>query len=230
MSIMITVFAKLMSSTFAGMRTVSQSTELTTEAQLTTPMIITKLQQAACIFPPGKNISFGDTSLKMNSIGPTEMTTWRVGTDPIIAMFMHQSDNGLYDFYAYYPVKRSDYIAAKPIAPKADVQNDQSVWMLVEYRYPMSLSAKPLCDGSENLWSNSQPSFLTDFVSPNNDPNNDPYNMFEYKIPLDTDTDQRRSVTINLRFQRNNGNRIERLPADGSLLTTKIFPRNASYW
>jgi len=136
MAIMITAFSKLMSSTFKGMRTVSQGTELTTEAQLSTPIMVERLQKAACFYESG-TLTFGNSTLHKNSTvlgNPTQY--WQVDSDPVLAMFMAGSEEGpdKYDFYAYYAMKRSHYMSTNQIGPKEDVQNDQSVWMILEYK------------------------------------------------------------------------------------------------
>lgn len=230
MAIMITAFSKLMSSTFKGMRTVSQSTELTTEAQLATPIMIERIQKAACIFKDG-SVSIGTSILHKNTTGPGSPSAhWNIGTDPILAMFMAGSADGpdTYDFYAYYAIKRDKYMSTNQIGPQEDVQNDQSVWMILEYKHSIPSLTKPNCDGLINLKGGKRPRYVADFVAPSNDPLANPYTMFEFDEG--TAADPRQSVTIRLRFMRNNGNRVEVLPSDGSLLSTKIYPRNVSYW
>lgn len=233
MAIMITAFSKLMSSTFKGMRTVTQGTELTTEAQLATPIIIERVQKASCFFAPGTTTTFGNWYIHKNStVAGSATPYWEVGADPVLAMFMPGSDkgNGFYDFYAYYAMRRNYYMASDQIGPKPDTQNDQSVWMLMEYKHEVPLASSPKCDGLEDVTGGPRPRYVADYIAPSNDPDNNPYEMFEYGIPEATDTDQRYSVTINLRFIRNNGNRVEQLPTDGGVIPTKIFPRNISYW
>lgn len=232
MAIMITAFAKLMSSTFKGMRTVTQSTELTTEAQLSTPILVDRVLNAACFYDSG-TITFGDTILYENTLSPgTTTNVWNVGTDPVLAMFMPEStaNPGEYEFFAYYPILRSKYMSTNQIGPSPDVQNDSSVWMILEYKKTMTFGSKPLCDGSELLTGGNRPRYVADYVAPSNDYTSGIYTMFEYNKPIDTDVDQRHSVAINLKFKRKNGNRNEILPTDGSLISTKIFPKNIAYW
>lgn len=225
MSIMITAFAKLMSTTFKGMRTVTQSTELTTEAQLSTPIIVDRLQSAACIFPPGTNISFGNLELHQNTVRPGADSNWIVGTDPVLAMFMPPaaSTPNEYKFFAYYPIVRSAYMTTNQIGPSPDVQNDDSVWMILEYKNTLTLPSRPNCDGTVDLTGGPNPRYLADFIEPNSNPSN-PMKLFSYQGP--TATDPRSSVTLNMRFKRDNGKRVETLPTDGSYISTKVFPRN----
>lgn len=141
--------------------------------------------------------------------------------------------DGTYDFYAYYLITRSSYMSTNQIGPSSDVQNDSSVWMILEYKHlKIPLSSKPTCDGTDGFAGGQKhrPRYVADYVAPSNHPTDNPYEMFTYNIPDATDVDQRRSIEINLRFKRNNGNRVETLPTDGGLLSTKIFPRNVSYW
>ena len=235
MAIMLTAFTKLMSTTFKGMRTVTQSTDLTTEAQLSTPIMIERIQKAYCFFPPGETITFGNSPLHQNTIRPNTDTTtrnWTIGNDPVLAMFMPNStttsNTDTYDFYAYYPIKRSSYMKTNQIGPSPDVQNDTSVWMILEYKHSITLSSTPSCDGSENLTGGKRPRYVADYVAPSNQ--SGPYDIFSYDIPPADAADQRRSIEVKLRFQRHNGKRIEQLPVDGSEISTKIYPRNISYW
>jgi len=231
MSIMLTALVKLMSTTFKGMRNVTQSTELVTEGQLAAPMIADRLQTAICIFRVGTALDFESDPTHYKNIDTGSGSSWVVGNDPILAMFLPPSSDdpaGTYRFFAYYPTPRTNYLATNPIGPYSDGQNDSFVWMLLEYRHTIALPSKPVCSGNEAIGGGDTSRYLADFVAPTNDINI-PYPMFEYNIPLSTATDQRHSVTFNIRFRRNNGGRVETVPNDGTLLSTTVYPRNISY-
>lgn len=232
MAIMITAFTKLMNSTFKGMRTVTQSSDLTSEIQLAIPIISERLQNATCIFSENTPLTFGNSPLHQNTIRNGAGSFWLPDTDPVLAMFMPGSTSGAtnnYDFYAYYPILRSSYFNVDQIGPSTDVQNDSSVWMLLEYKHEVTLTSRPRCHGGEDLTGGGRSRYLADYVAPSNDVNI-PYTMFIHDTPAEDAADQRQSVTVNLRFKRNNGNRVETVPSDGSLMSTTIFPRAITYW
>lgn len=133
----------------------SSRSELQQEVLNGQQLLASRLREAYAVFPVGTAVSLGGGALQRT---PAGTTSWTVGTDPLLAMVLPPRDPagpcgtsaaasaGCYRFYAYYPVRRSVWLAGAvdssgaPTAsnPGADAPNDATAWAMAEYRsfYP----------------------------------------------------------------------------------------------
>ena len=217
-------------------------------------LIAGKLKEAWYIYPQGQTIKMTDTALTQRPAGGN---TWTVGTDPILAMLLPPrsstntcnttatstaatgpSQNGCYRFLAYFPVKRSVWVAGTGTDswrnPGPDAQNDDT-WVLAEYRGlisssptsfpPSTLPAAPTGNTS-NL--------LTDYVAPTTlttgfTTSSNTYTMFGYGTAngsASSLTNPVNSVTLNLGVTRQIAGKLLRLPNATDEYTISVFPTN----
>jgi len=126
--------------------------DLTPELQIAQSYMAGKLGQAAYVFPVGANVQM--TATANTAVSPSGSTNFKVGTDPVIAFVLPPKIVGTtastkcstvtvalksdycYTFYAFYAMKRSNYISAVSGADDsgANPANDSTAWVLMEYR------------------------------------------------------------------------------------------------
>ncbi len=118
--------------------------ELLREGQIAQQVLASRLKEACFVYPGGATIVMGAGSTTQNTLG-TPTPNWIVNTDPIVAMILPPNSRDIdvnpgafYRFFAYYAVKRADFLAmgaiSSPNKPSADALNDNSVWVIMEYR------------------------------------------------------------------------------------------------
>ncbi|MGY2892861.1 PulJ/GspJ family protein [Deinococcus sp. UYEF24] len=129
--------------------------DLQPELQVTQNYMASKLRQASYVFPIGANVQMSATGV--TSQNPAGGQNWRVGTDAIVAFILPprsvspsptvtcanttSPDLYCYAFYAFYAIKRSDYVGTATVAgvtgadnPGKNPANDSTAWVLMEYR------------------------------------------------------------------------------------------------
>jgi prepilin-type N-terminal cleavage/methylation domain-containing protein len=220
--------------TISGTAQVSTSAnsgnELLREGQIAQQILSARFKEACYVYPSGETITMGSGSTTENTLG-TATNDWIVNTDPIVAMILPPNardidDNpgAFYRFFAYYAVKRSSFLAMGTVnssdKPSADVNNDNSVWVIMEYRknltaYPASGTTKCAAMNGATI-TGSSGRMLVDYVSPVS-----PINSL-FVVGANT-------VTYNLQLQRQTqqGNLI-RVGQDtaSSNLRGVIYPEN----
>lgn len=134
--------------------TVVTESDLIEDTRVAGQMIADRVSSAVYIYPPGVELSLS-TKGRTSQNPRTDTGDWTVGVDPILA-YIEAPEHGIehiaqcakidgdavstdnafcYYFVAFYPVKRSSYLAGGKYAEVlADRLNDKSAWVLMEYR------------------------------------------------------------------------------------------------
>ncbi|ABF46403.1 Tfp pilus assembly protein PilW, disrupted [Deinococcus geothermalis DSM 11300] len=112
--------------------------ELQQETVNAEQLIASRVKEAYYVFPPGQTLVLGSSSANLRTNPLTGKTTWTVGTHPILALILPprnpaltctaSTNDGCYRFFAYYPVKRSVWVAGSSGAanPGDDAANGES--------------------------------------------------------------------------------------------------------
>jgi prepilin-type N-terminal cleavage/methylation domain-containing protein len=231
--------------------------ELQSELQITRNYMASKLSQAAYVFPNGSNVQM--SALGNTSVSPSGSQNWRVGTDPIVAFIIpptvvqpgrcassiaSTAANFCYAFYAFYAMKRSDYLAAVVGAndPGVNAANDATAWVLVEYCAYYSPSAtnfasafsptNPLTGFSAaatDIPTGNAGRLLMDYL----DPGTGLATLFVNTAPpsggLAAQTPGSTTVTMRLAALQNVVGRLTRLPSSNPATfdSLTVYPRNA---
>lgn len=210
--------------------------ELQQETVNAEQLIASRVKEAYYVFPPGQTLVLGSSSANLRTNPLTGDATWTVGTHPILALILPprnpaltctaSTNDGCYRFFAYYPVKRSVWVAGSSGAsnPGADAANDASSWVLVEYRdyyyerSPVgSTPTLPPTDGSDaNL--------LSDYIAPTNTAGAT-YTMFNY-LPGTAATTGVTGVRISLATGRVVNGKLTRLPDATGTYNMTVYPLN----
>ncbi|WP_245872990.1 PilW family protein [Deinococcus planocerae] len=205
-------------------------------------LIASRVKEAWYVFPPAQTLALGGGELRRNPLASTASGNWTVGTHPILAMVMPPratpsatnvcsaaTPDFCYRFYAYYPVKRSVWVAGSSGAsnPGSDAANDASVWVLAEYRDyyyesnppttpPSSLTLPPTPGSDANL--------LSDYIAPTTNVGIGlNYKMFDYVL---NSAGAVIAVKLNLATQRQINGRVVRLPDATGAYALSIYPQN----
>jgi prepilin-type N-terminal cleavage/methylation domain-containing protein len=110
--------------------------DLIREGQIAQQVLVSRIKEACHVYPIGTIVRLGSDFTTLNKANSPD-DEWRVGTDPIVAMILPpQSAGGAYRFFAYYAIPRGQYTkdAVSEANPGRDPLNEDSVWMLLEYR------------------------------------------------------------------------------------------------
>jgi prepilin-type N-terminal cleavage/methylation domain-containing protein len=176
----------LLFQTIGGTAQVSTSSnagnELLREGQIAQQILASRIKEACYIYPSGATITMGSGSTTRNLFG-IPSNNWVINTHPIMAMILppnardiDASPGAFFRFFAYYAVKRSDFLSmgaiTSPNKPSADPRNDDSVWVIMEYRknltdFPSTTTAKCATMISSDI-TGSSGRLLVDYVSPAN--------------------------------------------------------------
>lgn len=256
MGIILTALVSLfMQSSKASMQS-SARADLQQETLNAQQLIAGKLKEAWYIYPQGQTITMTSTALTRRPAGGN---TWTVGTDPILAMLLPprsstntcnpaststaatgESPNGCYRFLAYFPVKRSVWVAATLSEswrnPGPDAPNDET-WVLAEYRGLMPSTFNPTTFPPATLPAaptGNTSNLLTDYVAPTTlttgfTTTGNVYTMFGYGTAngsVSSLTNPVNSVTINLGVTRQIAGKLLRLPNATDEYTISVFPTN----
>lgn len=216
--------------------------ELQQETVNAQQLVASRVREAWYVFPPAQTLALGSGELRRNPLASTASGNWTVGTHPILAMVLPPRETPsatnvcststsefCYRFYAYYPVRRSVWVAGSSGAsnPGSDAVNDASVWVLAEYRdyyyesnppttAPSSLTLPPTSGSDANL--------LSDYVAvTTNAGSGANYRMFDYAL---SSSGAVVGVKINLATQRQMSGRVVRLPDPAGAYALSVYPQN----
>lgn len=232
--------------------------EALAESQVAQNYMISKLKQAAYIFPAGSNIQMSATG--NTSVKPGGGLNWVVGTDPIVAFVLPPktvvagacagastttASDFCYAFYAYYAMNRGDFVAATTGAndPGTDNLNDLTSWVMVEYRGYYSQSATNFASGfsltnpltgystaAVDIPTGNQGRLLLDYVTPRTQSTDPLLFAVNASPPQSPGTT---SVSMNLGLQRNVIGQVLQIPGVSTDTSTgryiqTVYPRNVS--
>jgi prepilin-type N-terminal cleavage/methylation domain-containing protein len=204
--------------------------DLLPETQIAQNYLVSKLREAAYLFPKTASLNLGtDYSTRNPRTGDG---TWSLNTDAAVAFIVppRKSDVAIlctaatpdycYTFYAYYPVKRSVVTAAATLNdnPGPDPVNDLSDWVLMEYRAAYTQSGFPT---NNTFPSGGKGKILMDYLLPTTQTGTDVL----FSQTSDTTTPGVAGVTLNLAGQRSMAGKVVRLPVTGRYTLT-VYPRN----
>ena len=218
--------------------------DLIPETQLAQNYVKSKLTEAVYVFPVDTTFSLGSNATVKH---PTTGTgSWTVGSDPIVAVVLPPTASApscpasppttpdpvnCYTFYAYYPVKRSALtVSSLPsgLKPPADTVNDDSVWVLMEYRKSYGAQTPAAAPSFTVPPADAAPQAVAvmDYLLPVTIPqsSDSTLRLFDQEStdsPLLGST----NVTLNLAAQRVIGGRTVRIPAAGRY-SVRVYPRN----
>lgn len=245
MGVLMLAFTQLFGGSLKASSSISARNELLSEGQIAQQLVVSKLKQASFIYPTDTTFQMTNTVRTRNTINEGRGQFWRVGSDPIIAMIVppQGSDNPnvnsclppnpanrgpqhsadmCFTFYAYYPIKRSIFIAGVDAdsAPVPDPANDDA-WLLMEYRENVPdgvdrssnrLAGFPDSNTVLNNLRGVGARILVDYVQP---PENGDPPLFNLNA--------NGSIEFNLQMGRNQGGKMLELPPLG----VRAYPRNA---
>lgn len=175
---------------------IANNTILISEAQLTQQFLGSRLIEAAYIFPTDYTFKLGNTPLTKNHV--ENSFSFKIGRDSAIAGLVAPGANeDDHMFFAYYTMPRSSYIAATQSGITLDPNpvNDDSTWVLLEYRKYFMLPAAGVADILPEDILGGQTYLLADYIEPaqNNPTPTLDYTMFSF----DSNT---QSIQFNLRM------------------------------
>lgn len=227
----------------------SARAELQQETLNAQQLITGKVKEALYIYPTGSLITLASTNAPTVRNPVTNNQNWTVGTHPILAMILPpknrlltcattvtptQGPDGCYRFLAYYPVKRSVWVAGtagdSTQNPGADEANDDTTWILAEYRATMPSAFTPTAYPTTppTIPTGNPGRLLADYVGPTittsgSTPTSN-YAMFSY-TPM-TAGAMIKKVTFNLVAVRQSAGKTIRLPGASGTYTISIIPTN----
>jgi prepilin-type N-terminal cleavage/methylation domain-containing protein len=217
-------------------------------------LIAGKLKEAWYVYPPGLTITMTGTALTQK---PSGGNSWLVGTDPILAMVLPPKNaalscatttptstsgpDGCYRFLAYYPVKRSVWVAGTGVgswrSPGTDDINGET-WILAEYRGTIAPgTGGTLPTTPPSVPTGNSANILSDYIAPTTVttgftsilPVNNTYSMFTYTAAnglVASATNPVWSVTLNLATTRKVAGTTLRLPNATDEYTISVYPTN----
>lgn len=223
----------------------SSRAELQQEILNAQQLIIGKLKEAWYIYPAGSVINMTGSELTKRPSGvATNPNTWTVGTDPIVAMVLPPEVAGSpYRFLAYYPVKRSVWVAGTTSDswrnPGPDDLNGDT-WILAEYRGTLAASFAPTAYPPSTppaVPTSNTPNILSDYVAPTVTttgfttaaPIDSTYTMFSLLSATGAATSTTNpvtGVTFNLATTRKTGGTTLRLPNATDEYSLTVYPTN----
>ncbi|WP_082506160.1 PilW family protein [Deinococcus sp. Leaf326] len=216
-------------------------------------LIAGKLKEAWYVYPAGTIVKMTSSELtKRPSGGTTNPNDWLVGTDPILAMILPPRDltltcspppasqDGCYRFLAYFPIKRSLWVANTDAAssrnPGADTVNADT-WILAEYRGTMAPSFSAVTyppPTAPTVPMSNTPNILSDYIAPTvvtagYTTAANTYTMFSLLSAAGTATSITNPVTgvnLSLATTRNTGGTTLRLPNATDEYSLTVYPTN----
>ncbi len=242
LAVLMLAFVSFFSSTLRISSSLQVQNELLSEAQVAHQLVASRIKEAWYVWPPG-------SILRLANSGWTTQNTlnggrdWTVGPT-FLAMILPPLKDGIsctvdksgcFRFFAYYPMKRSHYVAhASAVeALDPDTQNDGKVWVLMEYRSFYRRSGTASCPvrangrpkPAETAYRGKRGRLLVDYVQPLADPWNRAYDypkLFDFRTSEGSVT----AVTVQLRLARQARGQVHRVPAGAGALTLSIEPKN----
>lgn len=251
LAVLLLVFLQFFSSTLRTTTHLRIENELLNEGQLAHHLIASRLKEAWYVWPPHARLRLANSGwTTQNTL--TGGRTWTVGPTFLAMILPPERDQtkcsartrctnpklgclkGCFRFFAYYPMKRSHYVAhARPVeALDPDTANDAKTWVLMEYRAhyapgnrcPVAASGEP--DPTNTGYRGRRGRFLVDYVQPLEDPWDRSYDypaLFSYTTATGGKV---QAVAVNLRFAREARGRVYRVPTTTDPLTITVEPRN----
>lgn len=241
MAILMLAFVQFFGGTLRVSSELQVQNELLNEGQVAHQLIASRIKEAWYVWPPGSSLELAHTGwTTQNTFDGSH--TWTVGPF-FLAMILpplkdgvtcSSSKTGCFRFFAYYPMRRQDYVANASVteALEPDPRNDPNVWVLMEYRAYYrhgGVADCPVEDGdpdpTNTAYRGRQGRFLVDDVQPTTDPWDSTYDypaIFSYQTSGGTV----QAVSVQLRFARESRKRVYRVPASPGTLTLTIEPRN----
>lgn len=207
-------------------------------------LIASRVKEAWYVFPPGQTLVLAGSDAVTRRNPNSGNVTWTIGTDPILALILpprnpklecKTGDNdGCYRFFAYYPVKRSEWVAGTSGAsnPENDAANGES-WVLVEYRdyyyesppsltSPSTLTLPPVLGSDANL--------LSDYIVPTtNTGMGANYKMFDYVPATASSLAPVSGVNIRLATGRTVNGKLIRLPNSTGTYDLSVYPMSLGH-
>lgn len=226
--------------------------DLTPELQIAQSYMAGKLGQAAYVFPVGANIQM--TAAANTAVSPSGSSNFKVGTDPVLAFVLPPKivattsatkcsavaatlkSDYCYMFYAFYAMKRSNYISAVSGADDsgANPANDSTAWVLMEYRGAYSdLNASYLATGFSQFLTEiptgNRGRLLMDYLVPY--PTTSTLPLFSTNVTQTPPGSQQAgvaTVTMNLAASQLVGSQTVRVPTSSAtaFTTVTVYPRN----
>ena len=156
--------------------TLVSETDLTQDTRVAGQLIADEVARALYIYPPGTNLSLNTPSSFTTRNPSTNSNVWKVGHDPILAFLQSPRDEsqvcdgdtpaGCLYFVAYYPIKRSLYLAESSFGQYlSDVRNEDAL-ILLEYRKRLDSGALERGDEVPVNIGGGRGRLLADFVAP----------------------------------------------------------------
>lgn len=125
-----------------GGRVVSQlvtQSAILEDARTAGAMIADGLTNAVYVYPPGVSFTMGGGYTTDNPLSSGDY--WTVGDHPIIAYIERSGSGNDLTFVAYYALARGDVTSHGGKDYLADPANDNSSWMLYEYRKNLAITS-----------------------------------------------------------------------------------------
>lgn len=235
LGIIITVLFQTIGSTTGLSNTTNSSNDLIREGQIAQQLLNARFKEACYVYPPSNTLTLAASGFTtQNGAG----NTWTVNTHPIVAVILPpEPSDTRYRFLAYYAIPRSQYVnsAATSSNPGADVNNDSSVWMLMEYRRLINVSnsvtfpsrfCADLASNSNFVITGGNAQLLTDYISPV------ATSTELFSVGGTTTNGSAAFVEYNLRLQKTTrGDGVNNTVsvgggASGTTLTAKVYPVN----
>lgn len=230
------------------------SSQVTTRAEMQEDILITqqiiaaRLREAWAVLPPGTIVDFGSGALRRNPAAGNINGSWEIGAHPLLALILPPDApqlsctatirDGCYRFFAYYPVKRSTWVAGtSPDStqnPGPDPDNGDT-WVLAEYTDyydtpPLLSNLRPPTDTT-----GSQVNLLADYVAPGIPTSAfttaaNAYTMFSYSVVNEevggVTMPVVKGVTLRLATARQQRGQLMRLPDATGTYALTVFPKN----
>ncbi|NJK43655.1 MAG: type II secretion system protein [Pleurocapsa sp. SU_196_0] len=177
---------------------VNANNDLLREGQMAQQVLSSAFKEACYVFPANRvlKLSVEGGYSRRNSFLTISKSEWTVNTHPIMGIILpprdtpdlnnltpdpdaavsddKQAPDNNYLFVAYYAIRRSQYTqnAAASINPGRDPRNDNTAWVLMEYRKrlePLALGRPPLCSdygGAQINLTGGHANLLLDYIAP----------------------------------------------------------------
>ena len=156
--------------------TLVSETDLTQDTRVAGQLIADELARATYVYPPGAALSLNSRGSFTTRNPRTNSNIWQVGSDPILALLQspenieqdceRDTPAGCIYFVAYYPIKRSVYLANSSFGRYlSDVRNEDA-HVLMEYRKRLDLRELEPAESVPLEITRGQGRLLADFIAP----------------------------------------------------------------
>jgi prepilin-type N-terminal cleavage/methylation domain-containing protein len=177
---------------------VNASNDLLREGQMAQQVLSSAFKEACYVFPANRvlKLSNGSGYSRRNSFVSPIKSEWTINTHPIVGIILPpratpdlnnltpdvdvassdavQAADNNYLFVAYYAIQRTQYTqnASDSINPGRDSRNDDSTWVLMEYRKrlaPLNLGRPTQCSdfgGTQINLTGGHANLLLDYIAP----------------------------------------------------------------